>query len=145
MTPDLSRWHGKTALVTGASSGIGAAIAESLGAAGLKVALAGRDRRRLAAVAKRIQRDGTAFVVPCDQTRLSENARLFRAVRRRWGAIDVLVNCAGVIVGSKYNLLASPGAAIYFPRSRGLPLYVSMSGGSRRNRLARAPGLPGQR
>jgi len=96
MAPDLSRWHGKTALVTGASSGIGAAIAESLGAAGLKVALAGRDRRRLAAVAKRIQRDGTAFVVPCDQTRLSENARLFRAVRRRWGAIDVLVNCAGV-------------------------------------------------
>ena len=96
MNPDLSRWHGKVALVTGASSGIGAAIAESLGAAGLKVALAGRDRRRLAAVAKRIRRDGTALVIPCDQTRVAENARLFRAVRRRWGTVDVLVNCAGV-------------------------------------------------
>src|SRR5687767_11971186 len=73
----LRRWQGKVALVTGASSGIGAAIAESLGAMKMKVAICGRDRRRLQAVAQRVRdHGGEAFVVVCDQSRIAENARL---------------------------------------------------------------------
>lgn len=96
MNPEITRWHGKVALVTGASSGVGAAIAESLGAAGLRVVLAGRNQRRLSAVALRIRRHGTVSVVTCDQRRMAENARLFKSIRQRWGGVDVLVNCAGV-------------------------------------------------
>ena len=98
----LERWRGKVALVTGASSGIGAAIAESLGEAGLKVVLAGRNRGRLQAVAKRVRAigkrhgGGDVFVLTAEQTRMAENTRMFRRVGEHWGGIDVLVNCAGV-------------------------------------------------
>ena len=97
----LERWRGKVALVTGASSGIGAAIAERLGELGMKVAIAGRDRQRLAAVADRVRAvnggdRGGVLVVPCDQSRIAENRRMFERVRRHWGDVDVLVNCAGI-------------------------------------------------
>ena len=96
----LQRWNAKVALVTGASSGIGAAIAEALAEAGMKVAITGRDRARLQSVASRI-RDcgggrGNVLALRCDHTLMSENARIFRALRKRWNGVDVLVNCAGI-------------------------------------------------
>jgi NADP-dependent 3-hydroxy acid dehydrogenase YdfG len=103
----VERWRGKVALVTGASSGIGAAIAVMLGEFGLKVALAGRDRRRLREVAERVRAaGGDGLVVACDQTRLPRNAAIFQGVRQRWGDVDVLVNCAGMRGG--ISLLDDP-------------------------------------
>jgi NADP-dependent 3-hydroxy acid dehydrogenase YdfG len=101
------RWRGKVALVTGASSGIGAAIAVMLGELGLKVALAGRDRRRLGVVAERVRTaGGDGLVAAGDQARMPGNAAIFQRVRQRWGEVDVLVNCAGMRGG--ISLLDDP-------------------------------------
>jgi len=97
MDPELLRWRGKVALVTGASSGIGATIATSLGELGMKVAIAGRDQARLRRVALEVERaGGEALVLRGDQARAPVNARFFGRIRRKWGGIDVLVNSAGV-------------------------------------------------
>lgn len=77
---NLFRLEGKVALVTGASSGIGLAIAEALAAAGAKVVLVARRATELAAAAKKI---GTAAAaLPCD---LADRQALFEcaAGRRR--------------------------------------------------------------
>jgi NAD(P)-dependent dehydrogenase (short-subunit alcohol dehydrogenase family) len=86
MTSDLGRWRGRVALVTGASSGIGRAIAEDLGRLGLKVALTARLVRAAG---------GEAFAVPGDQADPEFNRRLFREVADHWGPPDILVNNAG--------------------------------------------------
>ena len=93
----MERWRGKVALVTGASSGIGAAIAKDLAAAGLKVALAGRNAERLAHTESTITaRGGTCAPFPADLRKPESIHALFAAVRKRWGAVDVLINNAGL-------------------------------------------------
>jgi NADP+-dependent farnesol dehydrogenase len=93
----MERWRGKVALVTGASSGIGAAIAKDLGAAGLKVALAARNPERLATVAQAISSaGGTAHSFATDLRRPESIHALFAAVRTLWGGVDVLINNAGL-------------------------------------------------
>ena len=107
----LARWRGKVALVTGASSGIGAAIAEQLGGAGLRVVLTGRDQRRLERTAAKVRaQGGEALPRLCDQTRLASNERMLRRALRRWPRIDVLVNCAAARGGR--SLLDAPWAQI---------------------------------
>src|SRR5687768_106393 len=93
--PQLERWRGRVALVTGASSGIGAAIAAVLGELGMKVVLVGRDRRRLRSSAANVRRcGGEALVVPCELTRIDAITRVFSRVRQHWPRVDVVVNCA---------------------------------------------------
>jgi NADP-dependent 3-hydroxy acid dehydrogenase YdfG len=82
----------RTAVVTGASSGIGAATARALAAQGFHVVLAARRTDRIAALADEIR--GTA--VPCDVTAADDVARLTEAVGPR---LDVLVNNAGGALG----------------------------------------------
>lgn len=101
MEKNLTRWRGRTALVTGASSGIGRAIAVDLGRLGMKVAIAGRHRTGLADVAAAIRRTGgDALVLTGDQTDPATSLRFFRRLRTRWGGVDVLVNSAGTRGGS---------------------------------------------
>ena len=88
----MERWKGRVALVTGASSGIGAAIAERLLAAGMKVALLARRAERLEALASR----GEALVVRCDLRDTDALEGAFETIRERWGGVDVLVNSAGL-------------------------------------------------
>jgi NAD(P)-dependent dehydrogenase (short-subunit alcohol dehydrogenase family) len=87
---------GRRALVTGASRGIGAAIAEALGAAGAAaVTLVGRDRAALDRVAARVAASGaSAPVAVCDVT----DARALDRVFARLDALDVLVCSAGANV-----------------------------------------------
>ncbi len=86
----------RVALVTGASSGIGAATACALALEGYGVALVARRRDRLEAIAEQIGRDGgVALSCPADVT---DSAAVRAAVARTvetWGRIDVLVNNAG--------------------------------------------------
>jgi NADP-dependent 3-hydroxy acid dehydrogenase YdfG len=86
---------GRTALVTGASRGVGRAVALALGAAGARVALVARDDARLAVLAGQI--GGGALVLPCDvRDDAQVAATSARAAEAFGGAPDVLVNAAGV-------------------------------------------------
>ena len=86
---------GATALVTGASSGIGAAVARALAAAGARVALVARRRDRLEAVAGSLPAGG-AEVFPCDVRDPAAITAMTAAVAARMAPVDVLVNNAGV-------------------------------------------------
>ncbi|MEV7932584.1 SDR family oxidoreductase [Curtobacterium sp. NPDC089185] len=92
----------RTALVTGASSGIGEAIARELAAAGLTVAVHGRSEQRTRAVAEDIERQG-GHAVPLTAD-LSQGPDVVRALAAEardqlGGHVDVLVNNAGVYPG----------------------------------------------
>jgi NADP-dependent 3-hydroxy acid dehydrogenase YdfG len=83
--------------VTGASSGIGAAVAERLVAEGVRVALVARRVDRLRALAQRVDPAGErTLVVSGDVRHEASIASVFRAVRGHWGGVDVLVNNAGL-------------------------------------------------
>jgi 3-oxoacyl-[acyl-carrier protein] reductase len=91
---DLS---GQVAVVTGASQGIGKAIAETLAANGATVALVARSAGKLADVAAAIQAaGGKAEVFPCDVTQGEAIAAVIETVVEKLGRLDILVNNAGV-------------------------------------------------
>ena len=88
---DLS---GKCALVTGASGGIGGAIARALHARGAAVALSGTRREAIDALAAEL--GDRAAAVPCDLTDAEATAALAGAAERAMGGLDILVNNAGL-------------------------------------------------
>jgi 3-oxoacyl-[acyl-carrier protein] reductase len=94
----MNRLEGKIAVVTGASKGIGAAIAEQMAAEGASVVVnyasskAGAD-----AVVKRItQKEGKAVAVQADLSKPEEIQLLFAEAKRVFGKLDILVNNAGI-------------------------------------------------
>ena len=88
---------GKAALVTGASRGIGYAIAERLAALGASVAICSRNREHLETAAAQIRADGATIVAfPCDVTRADALAALARQTTEALGPVDILVNNAGI-------------------------------------------------
>lgn len=91
------RFERRVALVTGASSGIGAATARLLAAEGALVAINGRDPDRCEAVAREIEAaGGTAMAVPADITDADAVSAMAAAIEDRWGKIDILVANAGI-------------------------------------------------
>src|SRR5437667_5833647 len=90
---------GKIALVTGASRGIGRAIALALCAEGVRVAMCGRDATALddAAAAAKAAADADVFTIQDDLSTLDGVSRTVEAAAGRFGKIDVLVNNAGAI------------------------------------------------
>ena len=94
----MSGLDGQVALVTGASGGIGGAIAETLAAAGAHVVITGRDTRSLEGLEERIfAAGGAATIAPVDLSDGDGIARLAAAVAGRWNALDVLVHSAAVL------------------------------------------------
>ena len=90
--------EGRVALVTGASSGIGVAVAEALAGAGASVLMAARREERLREIVARIEASGgVARFRTTDVSRREDVESLAREARERWGRIDVLVNNAGVM------------------------------------------------
>lgn len=89
--------QGKVALVTGASRGIGLAVARSLGRLGAKVSICARDPRKLELAANELQREGaTVLAEPADVTRASDVAALVSKTEKSLGPIEILVNNAGI-------------------------------------------------
>ena len=87
----------KTAIVTGASRGIGKAIAMRLAAAGAKVACVARSADKLKEVADAIAATGgTAEVHTCDVTDSAAVSKLVEELAEKWGGIDIVVNNAGI-------------------------------------------------
>jgi 3-oxoacyl-[acyl-carrier protein] reductase len=89
--------NGKTALVTGASMGIGRAIAKGLAAEGVRVCIAARRRNLLEELAREITSAGgaTPAIVEIDVMPEGSAQRLARAALDNLGEVNILVNCAG--------------------------------------------------
>ncbi|MCP3911982.1 MAG: SDR family oxidoreductase [Actinomycetia bacterium] len=88
--------HNPTALVTGATGGIGQAIAEALAAAGYDLTITGRRQDRLVTLAEELGRHGTQVAsTPADLTKEDEIESLVAAHGSAHGRMDVMVNCAG--------------------------------------------------
>lgn len=95
--PHVLTLEGKTALVTGASQGIGETIARRLAAAGAAVLVAARNEEKAAAVAASIaEAGGTAEAVRLDVADPASVSEVFRGIAERHGKLDVLVNNAGI-------------------------------------------------
>lgn len=96
--PSLFDLTGKTALVTGASRGLGAAAAEALAEAGANVVLIGRELATLREEEERLKGyDVESLAVECDMGSTEEIRTAVASATERFGGIDILVNNAGII------------------------------------------------
>jgi 3-oxoacyl-[acyl-carrier protein] reductase len=99
---------GKTAIVTGASRGIGKAIASTAASLGINLAIAARQEGPLKETADEIAKKYKVEVlaVPCDVTKLSDLENLVNKAKERFGRVDILINNAGV--SSQYPFEKQP-------------------------------------
>lgn len=118
------------ALVTGAASGLGAATARALRAAGAAVTIADRDADRGAATAAAI---GATFT-PCDVTVDASAAAAVAAATGAMGRLTLLVNCAGIATAERTLGRAGPHALDSFRRT----LDINLAGSFNMARLAAA-------
>lgn len=93
----MAYWKGKSAVVTGGSSGLGLAIAQQLVEAGAQVAIVGRNPNRLETAAETLRANprGTVLTIRADITQPPEVARAMESALAAFGKLDLLVNCAG--------------------------------------------------
>ena len=94
---------GKHAVVTGASRGIGAAIAASLAAAGMRVSLLGRDAQALERVANELGGSERAATFIADVGDSTAVQKAFEGSRARFGPVEVLINNAGQAASAKFT------------------------------------------
>src|SRR5260221_14251412 len=89
--------RGKVAIVTGASSGIGEAVAEALVQRGARVALFARRENRLQALAQRLAGQGSEepLIVPGDVRKPEDVQNLVNQTMQRWGKLDIVIANAG--------------------------------------------------
>ena len=93
----LRELKGRRVLVTGASGGIGRAIAESAARRGARVILSARSADKLDALVGELKsQGGDALAVPADVTLDDDRKRLIESIVAHWGGLDVLINNAGV-------------------------------------------------
>lgn len=93
----MSARFDKIVLVTGGSSGIGAAIASEFAGRGCRVAITARDLTRLGTAAdKMVQNGAQVRAIACDVTRREQVRRLRDSIREFWGDVQILVNNAGI-------------------------------------------------
>ncbi|KAH9631975.1 hypothetical protein HF086_000312 [Spodoptera exigua] len=90
----------KVAIVTGSSSGIGAAIAIKFAEEGAKVTIVGRNKEKLNNVAKKL---GDHLVVTADVTKEEDAQRILKETVKKFGKLDILVNNAGIATIAKFD------------------------------------------
>lgn len=101
----MDRWSGKVAVVTGASSGIGSAIAIDLVKAGLQVVGLARRADRVEALKTRLPKSlaNKLYAFKCDVSSESDIKAAFQWVETKFGGVDILINNAGII--AKTNIV----------------------------------------
>ena len=92
-------------LVTGGGTGIGRALALEAARRGMRVALCGRRRAPLEETAASLPAYAAPIVIDADITLASDRARVVARIAKAWGALDVLVNNAGVVKGGSVESL----------------------------------------
>ncbi len=97
----MQNLNGKVAVITGASSGIGAATARLLAQEGVHVVLAARRRERLEELA--VELGSAATIVETDVADPNQVRALFTLVRERFGGLDLLFNNAGLGISAKFE------------------------------------------
>lgn len=104
----MNKLINKVVVVTGASSGIGRAIAERFAAEGAAVVVAGRTLSKLLEVSRHIEaRRGRAHAVACDVTLEADVENLMAEAHKRYAGLDVLINCAGVFLAREIDQTTS--------------------------------------
>ncbi|RJL05521.1 SDR family NAD(P)-dependent oxidoreductase [Paracoccus aestuarii] len=137
--------EGKTILVTGAASGLGAAVAARLAAGGANIV--GLDVNAAASADGRTQPGGKIQLIEADVTSAEEGARALDAALVRFGAVHGLVNCAGIAPGRRITGREGPHDLDLFARA----VAVNLTGTFNMLRLAAAamernePGSTGER
>jgi NAD(P)-dependent dehydrogenase (short-subunit alcohol dehydrogenase family) len=102
----MSPLDGKVAIVTGASRGIGYAIALRLASDGANIVLCARDRALLDQASREVENTGSAACVVAQDLRLPDaGERVIDAAAARFGAIDILINNAGATKRGEFELL----------------------------------------
>lgn len=91
---DTKPLNGRVAVITGASRGLGRAMAIELGAAGAQLALVGRDRGKLNETAAQIETESAVFIA--DVTDEAQVRAVEQGVREKFGHVDILINNAGM-------------------------------------------------
>jgi NAD(P)-dependent dehydrogenase (short-subunit alcohol dehydrogenase family) len=87
----------RVAIVTGASNGLGRAIAEKFASEGARVVLAARSKEKLSEIAAGIEHNGgVALAVPTDVSKEAEVVALFSRTQETFGRVDIVVNNAGI-------------------------------------------------
>ncbi|MCG2678101.1 SDR family oxidoreductase [bacterium] len=99
--------RGKNAIITGASKGIGKAIARRLAQNGINIVLAARTKSTLDEAVEELKKEGVkVFGIPCDVSRLTDLENLVKVSLEKLGKIDILINNAGV--SSQYPFERQP-------------------------------------
>lgn len=130
--------EGKTALITGASRGIGAATARIFAEAGANVALAARNDDAIAELAGEI--GPRAVAIPCDVSRYWEVEGAVGACLKAFGRLDILIGNAGVIEPISHLATASPDAwghaidinlkGVFYGMRAAIPIMVEQGSGT---------------
>ncbi|WP_293854989.1 SDR family oxidoreductase [Steroidobacter sp.] len=103
-----TEFHGRVALVTGAAQGMGFAMACRLAAAGARVAMNDSNATALAAAVADLRQQGAdALAIPADVTIETEVRRMFATVLEQFGALDILINNAGVLRPTRCEQIAT--------------------------------------
>jgi len=95
----MERWRGRTALVTGASSGIGLAAAEALAKRGVNVIGCARNLEKIEALKTKMascDKAGTVTAMRCDVTKEEDILRMFADIAKSHKKVDILINNAGM-------------------------------------------------
>jgi short-subunit dehydrogenase len=122
----MKNLSGSVAIVTGASRGIGIAIAQRLAASGVRQVLAARNADDLESVARSIrEQGGTALAVPTDVTDPVAQRSLVETAIREYGAVDLLVNNAGFFTPSAFEHVPADELDRYVALNLAAPMQLT--------------------